>query len=192
MTDVNSTEIRIPNSFTTQRLRAKKATDAHETYLSQIISNQKIQEVYNTIDEAIFTDLSSQMLIIHNQWQRYGYGLYTVFDIETNDFIGFAGYHTVIIDEFETINCFNGNEQINELEIYLFLMPNYWRNGYGFEITSKLINLAFTYLPYTSIIAYIEPKNNASLQLIKKLHFTAEKSVIYNNKPHILYRLHKQ
>jgi RimJ/RimL family protein N-acetyltransferase len=182
----------IPRTFITEHIRAEKATYDHAHHLDQIISEPQIQEVYNTIDKASFTNVSSQLSIIHNQWQQYGYGLYIIFDKETSDFIGFAGYHTVIIDEQGTVNCFYIDKLAEELELYIFLMPHYWHRGYGFEVTAKLVELAFKHLSFTSIIAYIEPTNHASLRLIKKLHFAEEKQVMYNNKLHILYRLSKQ
>lgn len=192
MTYVNLTPAQVPNSFTTQRIRAEKVTNAHANYLAEILSNPKVQGEYNTTDEKSFAIVSSQLSIINNQWEQYGYGLYVIFDIETSEFIGFVGFHTVIIDECGTIDCFNNNKPTKELEIYILLMPNNWRKGYGFEATTKLIELAFKYLHYTSIIAYIEPKNHASLRFIKKLNFTEENRVMYNSKPHILYRLHNQ
>jgi RimJ/RimL family protein N-acetyltransferase len=186
------TDSHMPNVFITKRIRAEKVTSAHAHYLTQILSDLQVQEAYNTTDQTSFTNVPAQLAIIHNQWQQYGYGLYIIFDLESSKFIGFAGYHTVAIDELGTVECFNASKPTHELELYAFLMPNYWHKGYGFEVASKLIDSAFKYLPFTSIIAYIEPKNQASLQFIKKLNFNKENTVMYNDKPHILFRLHKQ
>ena len=71
-------------------------------------------------------------------------------------------------------------------------MPQHWRKGYGFEIACKLVEIAFKHLPFTSIIVYIESKNDAALALAKKFDIKKEKEVVYNNKPHILYRLIKK
>lgn len=180
----------IPLIFTSTRLKFEKVNKDHKFYLSQILSNEKVQETYNIGDKESFTNIETQFSIIEVQWQKYGYGLYILFNKETHsDFIGFAGYHTVIIDKEGNIDCFNS--KANDLELYIILMPQYWHKGYGFEAVSKLCKIAFKHLPFTSIIAYIEPQNYASIALIEKINFKKEKEVMYNNKPHILYRIYK-
>ncbi|WP_171814717.1 GNAT family N-acetyltransferase [Candidatus Babela massiliensis] len=180
----------IPLIFTSKRLKFEKVNKDHKFHLSKILSNEKVQEAYNTGDKESFTNIESQFSIIEAQWQKYGYGLYILFNNETFDFIGFAGYHTVTIDKEGNVDCFNNNKS-NDLELYIILMPQYWRQGYGFEAVSKLCEIAFKHSSFTSIIAYIEPKNYASIALIEKFNCKKEKKVIYNNKPHILYRIYK-
>lgn len=191
MVYTNFTYSQIPNTFTTERLCAEKATNSHENYLSQIISNRQVQEVYyNNLDEASFNNIPAQLEIINNQWEKYGYGLYIIFNKETSEFIGFAGFHSTIIDENKTIDVLSDKNR-DELEIYGLFMPNHWRKGYATEIGKELIKLAFEHLPHTSIISCIDPKNEASLGLIKKFDFKEENRVNYNNESHILYRLKK-
>lgn len=192
MTCVTCVQAQIPHNFTTQRIRAERVTSTHTKYLTRIVSDPKVQAAYNSKDEESFTDVASQVSIVDNQWQQYGYGLYILFDRETSECIGFAGYHTVTIDEFGTVDCFPSPTSANELEFYILFMSKYWRQGYGFEVTSKLIELAFAHVDHESIIAYIQPHNYASLGLIKKLNFKEEHTVTYNNKLHVLYRLQKQ
>jgi RimJ/RimL family protein N-acetyltransferase len=181
----------VPIVFFTEKLRGEKVNQKHVLHLKQIISDQKIQAIYNTTNETRFSNIASQLSIINKQWKQYGYGLYCIFDNETSEHIGFAGYHTSIINEYNKIDCFNYDKQDQELELYIFLMPKHWRKGYGSQVMRHLINLAFKYLVYRSIIAYIEPNNIASIKLIKKLGFIEEKEVIYNNRIHNLYRLYK-
>lgn len=188
---VNYTDAQVPHIFTTQRTRAEKTTIDHVDYLREIITDPKVQDAYNSTDEATFTNVEAQLSLINDQWERYGYGLYTIFDKETSAFIGFAGYYTVPIDELGTINILRGDGSADELELYFLFMPSYWRCGYGSEVAIELINIAFKYLPYSSVIARIEPKNYPSLQFIKKLNFIEESMGMYNNKPHLLYRLSK-
>lgn len=191
MTFVGHTNTQMPEYFTTQRIRAEMTTGAHADYLAQLLSNPAVQESANSTDASIFTNIPAQLTVIQEQWQKYGYGVYSIFDRQAGDFIGIAGYHTVVIDESGSVDVFNNAQPTHELELYALFMPAYWRRGYGFEVATELINMAFTHLPYVSIIAYIEPKNTAALQGIKKLNFLEEKVVIYNNKPHLLYRLQK-
>lgn len=181
----------VPIAFETERLYAQKATACDARYIQQIVSNKQIQEIYNSGDLEKFTDVQAQLSIIHDQWEKYGYGLYTLFNRKTAEFIGFAGYHTAVCED-SIIQVFDITQtEQHELELYVLLMPDFWRQGYGSEITTKLIELAFMHLPYKSIIAYAEPRNEASIQLIKKLQFKEESACIYNNKQHLLFRLYK-
>jgi RimJ/RimL family protein N-acetyltransferase len=185
-----SLSAQIPLLFSTTRLYAEKATQEHESYLAEILTSDEVQQAYNTTDNAIFINIEAQMRIITDQWEQWGYGLYILFDIDKK-FVGFAGFHTITIENDATIQCFDHNHSLYDIEFYLFLMPYAWRKGYGYEIGTKLIELAFAYLPCTSVVAYIEPKNVASQNLIEKLRFKKEKSVMYNDKPHVLYRVLK-
>jgi RimJ/RimL family protein N-acetyltransferase len=177
----------IPFTFETERLRAEKVTKDHTRFLETILNNVDVQEAYNTTDEATFTNVSAQMALIENQWSTYGHGLYIIFKKDTNEFIGFAGFHTVSIDDLGIVNCFS--DTANFLEAYALYMPAYWQKGYGFEIGTALIKLANKHLANSVLIAYAEPSNTASLQLLKKLKSKKIADVLYNNKPHWLYQL---
>lgn len=192
MLHINFLHSQMPHTFETERFKAEKATDVHAPYIAQITSNEQIQEVYMTCDQKDFTNVSKQLSIINKQWDEYDYGLYIIFDKNSSEFVGFAGFHSVAIDENNSISFSCVTPSAQEVEIYYFFMPHHWGKGYGFEIASALISLAFEQLSCTSIIAYIEPKNDASLSLIKKLNFREEKSVMYNYRNHILYRLNKK
>lgn len=178
----------IPLAFETERLHAEKATEGHSHYLATILTDPEIQNTYNTTDQATFTNIPAQIAIIENQWEKYGFGLYIIFKKDTNEFIGFAGFHTVAIDDLGVVDCFTDSSS-SFLELYTLFMPTHWRRGYGFECCTKLIELATKNLPYPSLIAYAEPTNIPSLQLLKKLNFRKVAHVSYNDKLHILYQL---
>lgn len=191
MSSINFIHAQIPKDFNTQRIRAERATNNHANYLTKILNDPKILESYNTIDKETFTNVPVQLSIINNQWEKYGYGLYILFDIKTSEFLGFAGYHSVELDEADKLNDVVINKSANELEIYLFFMANHLLKEYEFEIANELVNLAFKHLPYLSIIAYVQPADTATVNLFKKLNFKEEKIIVYNNKSHVLLRLKK-
>ena len=180
----------MPHSFTTERLFAEKVTFQHKVYLEKILNDSLIQETVNTYEKETFTNVSYQLDILDTQWNEYNYGLYAIFEKQTNTFIGCAGFHSTAIHENNTIDALSDTPR-DELELYFFYLPNYWRKGYGFEIATKLIELAFAHLPHTNMIAYVEHKNKASSNLCEKLQFNSEGVVMYNNFPHTLYRLSK-
>ncbi len=193
-TTASSCSTQTPETFETSRLRAERTTIAHENHLKVALNNPKVQETYNTTDVATFTNVPAQMKIITDQWAEHGYGLYTLFGKGTGNCIGFAGYHTVSIEN-GTINWKAAGEDKN-IELYIFLLPDYWHQGYGGEAIIKLIELACVHLPSMSIAIYIDPTNTASLGLTEKLitKFQQQRGlsvvkaeVIYNDKPHVLY-----
>jgi len=182
----------VPEVFTTQRLYAERVTEKHINYILEIISNEQVQQTYGFPSIATLADAFSQLSIAHNQWEQYGYGLYAIFDKESSAFIGLGGYHSVIKDEFNEINCFSIDKPADLLELYGLLMPSYWRHGYGFEMGAKLIDIAFSNLPNSCIIAYAKAENHAAVQLMKKLGFTQTGIVTYKDEPHLLYSLSKK
>ncbi len=76
-------------------------------------------------------------------------------------------------------------------------MPRHWRKGYRSQVMTHLINLAFKYLVYTSMIAYVEPNNIACIKLIKKLYtiikfITSTDSISFKAKCLLTSNLYKQ
>lgn len=62
-------------------------------------------------------------------------------------------------------------KQENEWEIWVVLQPKNWGQAFGTEITTSLIDVAFTCLFANQIVAIIHPENSASIRMIKKLDF---------------------
>ncbi len=59
----------------------------------------------------------------------------------------------------------------NEAEIGYALSPEFWRKGYGHEITQALISCAKHSTNLKSLLAIIDPENEASFQLLLKNNF---------------------
>ncbi|MDQ5940689.1 MAG: hypothetical protein QG632_415 [Candidatus Dependentiae bacterium] len=151
--NANSTNTQTPEIFETSRLRAERTTSIHEEYLRVTLNDPKVQETYNTTDVAIFTNLPAQIKIITDELAEHGYGLYTLVGKETGNCIGFAGYHTVSIEN-GIINWKVAGEDKN-IDLHIFLLPKYWHQGYGGEAIITLIEPACVHLPTMSIAIYI-------------------------------------
>ena len=188
----------MPDCFTTQRVHAERINNQHIDHIFELFSDLQVQKAYGILG----ADITLENIFLHTSfakkhWDGYGCGRYVLFHKETNEFLGIAGFHRDIVNDAGEVHCavYEDLQEIrgtDELEIYYFYMPKYWRQGYGYEVANKLIELAFTHLPYPSIIAYILPENNASHKLIKKMDFIEEGTVFHNNQEHILYRLKTQ
>ena len=72
------------------------------------------------------------------------------------------------------ILLFEYNEQENSAEIGFELLPNHQRKGIMYEAVNRVIKFAFSDLHLQKISAYVHADNEASLALLKKLHFQKE------------------
>lgn len=76
---------------------------------------------------------------------------------ETNELVGVCGFlYPAQDDEWET---------------WLLLRSKFWGKSIGTEITSALIDIAFASLGAHNVIGIVNPENQASLNMIKKLGF---------------------
>ena len=76
---------------------------------------------------------------------------------ETNEFVGACGFLTA--------------PKQSEWETWLLLRSKFWGQAIGAEVTSALIEVAFSSLGAQSVIGIVDPMNHASLAMIKKLGF---------------------
>lgn len=99
---------------------------------------------------------------INNIYRIYGYGMWVIRDIETGDFIGRAGFGFRRIDGAED-DC---------IDLGYAISSKYQRQGYAYEVCSKIIEIARDNLELPELNCFIYPGNTASANLIEKLGFT--------------------
>lgn len=133
----------IPSLYT---ILDKPETKNHQTY------------TLRTLD--IF--IGEQKAYINNIYNFYGYGLWGVFQKQTNKLIGRCGIQIQIIA---------GKE---EYELGYEMDPNYYGLGYGYESSKAVINYAFNQLYINRIVARIHKDNIPSINLANKLGMTQE------------------
>lgn len=90
------------------------------------------------------------------------YGFYAVYEKSIKQPIGLAKF--VKMDD-------------KEAEIGYAISPEFWRKGYGSEITQALILFAKRYTRFKTLIALIDPDNEASFQLLLKNDFHFSHSI---------------
>jgi len=180
---------RVPAAFCTKRLRAERIvnSEAHMECLRCIHGSSEIQDVWVGSLAACTTDEEREALskarrafgeyapnamgILTQQWENHGYGVYTFFDSATGAFMGNAGYHATVINEKNEVVLKHDDPAAEgiELELYIGLLPAYWRQGYAAEIIMALVRKAAEHLPAMNVIVYIKPTNNPSLGLVDSL-----------------------
>lgn len=84
-------------------------------------------------------------------------GSFKVFKCDNDAFIGYAAILP--------------NDDLTEAEIEYMLLPNYWRQGYGSEITTKLLKIAREVDSIQTLVANVKPDNIGSKIILLKTGF---------------------
>jgi len=110
-------------------------------------------------------------------------GFYSVFEKETNNFVGQAGLFHL---------GFNVNQP--DIELAYRLHKKYWNKGYGTELAKALIEYGFNKFSLTKIVAIVHPKNGRLRRVMEKAGMSYHGMIdfkgsplpcyeIFNNKP---------
>jgi RimJ/RimL family protein N-acetyltransferase len=65
-----------------------------------------------------------------------------------------------------------------DIELGYFLMPAFWRKGYAGEASRRVIEFGFAQLGQRSLIAIIDPHNEASLAVARRLGMRYERAAL--------------
>jgi ribosomal-protein-alanine N-acetyltransferase len=113
-------------------------------------------------------------------WERLGYGLWTLRDLETGVFVGRGGIRPVTIDG------------VDEVELGYAFLPEWWGRGLATEMSRTALEVGFERLELPDIVAFTMPTNVRSRHVMEKLGFTFERDFVWADMPHVLYRLRRE
>ncbi len=143
-------------------------------YFKSTLTNKESEEFYNTIV---------------NEFEETGYGLYAVELIETNEFIGFLGFHRA---KFE-------NHSETSVEIGWRLKSTVWGQGLASEGAKACLEYGFNILRLEEVVSFTSKINIKSEAIMKKIGLMKVKE--FNNRNikqgselelHILYKLSRE
>ena len=86
-------------------------------------------------------------------WETRGYGRWSMFDCETEEFIGFCGFRS---------------EQ-GMPELICMLHERFWGKGLAVEAADACLNYGFESLGFTEVKAFTRPDHNRARQVMNKL-----------------------
>lgn len=95
--------------------------------------------------------------IIDVYYGQYGFGLWATIDKETDALIGRCGLLPWVL------------EGKLEVEVAYLLAKAYWRRGLATEAARAILEYGFKRLPNERFICLINPENQASLRVAKKI-----------------------
>lgn len=127
--------------------------------------------------EAPYDEAKSLERLKHNVdlWAEHGHGQWLFFGKETENIIGRSGVRYMQVN------------QVWEYELGYWILPPFWRKGFGFEMAHKSLEIAKS-LGIESVVAFALTENVKSIGLMRKLGFQFEKEITHANRPHVLYR----
>ena len=88
-----------------------------------------------------------------NAWRTRGYGRWSVFDRETNEFVGFAGFR-----------CEGGVP-----ELITVVHEKFWGTGHALAAAQAALDYGFSMLGFKVVCAFTRPANERARSLLDKL-----------------------
>ena len=109
-------------------------------------------------------------------WERYGFGVWLVRDIRTEEPIGWGGLQWTYVAD------------LDEVEVAWAIKPERWGQGLATEMAEAAVSSAFGTLGLLELIAFTLPDNRASRRVMEKAGFVYERDIVHALLPHVLYR----
>jgi [ribosomal protein S5]-alanine N-acetyltransferase len=105
--------------------------------------------------------------VYQKSYHNFGFGFYKVSLTVSNKPIGLCG--------------FAKREYLDFPDIGFAFLPEYAGKGYGFEAANAMKEYGFNKLGINKIVAIVDPENQASIALIKKIGLKFESNIITTN-----------
>lgn len=96
-------------------------------------------------------------------YAELGFGFYCVLEKQTNRPIGLCGI--------------TKREAFEDIDLGFAFLPNYIGKGHGFEAAQATLAYAHDHLKIEKIIGIVNPENEASIGLLKKIGMVFEKEI---------------
>lgn len=108
-------------------------------------------------------------------WQLKGFGYWAVDEKDTHDFVGCVGFWQ--------------SPGWPELELGYWLRKEHQGKGYALEACRRCIDFARETLEASSLVSYIDPRNEPSIRLAKRLGAVYEDTIeLASYGPHCVFR----
>ena len=110
------------------------------------------------------------------RWQEQGFGRWGAFDRETEDFVGFGGFRSLL----------------GTPEVVYHLAKRHWGRGYATEFAGAALRFGFEDRGLERIVAIAKPQNTASIHVMEKLGMQFEKYARYYDIDVVQYQILRQ
>lgn len=146
----------------TNRLGLRLLTSKDITYLYPLENDPKVKEFFpdGPRDRAKTEDMIKRFI---SAYEENGLPCFLLFDIDSNNFIGRAGF---------------GLTESGETEVGYVLHKKFWGKGYASEAITALLEYAKKHIDVDYIIAYADIGNIGSTRVMEKCGMTYYKTDI--------------
>lgn len=157
--------MRLPlDILATERLFLRETTEADVDMFYRIYDDPSITQYM----EGLYPDRQEERAYIREYIEKiynfYDFGVWTVGKRDTGEVIGRAG--------------FAYREGFEEPELGFVIGVPWQRQGYAYEICSAILKYGWEQLEFTKVRALVQPDNEPSLQLCRKLGMECQGKVI--------------
>ncbi len=146
--------------LTSERLVLRPFSSADGDILFQLYGNDQVMAI-RKIGTQTRQGSDAQLAIITDHWRRRGFGLWAVFNRDTNLFMGECGLR-------------EENETGDMVELSYGLLPEFWGGGLATEAATAVLDFGIQTLGMKKIHAFAQKKNAASLHILSKFGFQHE------------------
>jgi len=161
--------------FVTERLLAERLRPSD---FDDIFRMNQTVEVMRLVGGVRSADATREYLKTNlEHWERHGFGLWILRAKADGAFAGRSVLRRAkIVDNDET-------------EFGYALMPPYWGVGLATEISRAMLEIAFSRLQLSDVVALIAPNHAASRRVTEKVGGRHERDVMHVGTMHGLYRV---
>jgi RimJ/RimL family protein N-acetyltransferase len=111
----------------------------------------------------------------YDQYQRFGYGRWSVIEKATGEYLGFCGLKF--------------HPDTGETDLGYRLMRRYWGLGLATEASKACLAYGFNGLDLTSIVGRVREDNPASIRVLEKTGMRFWRHFDFEGHPGLIYRL---
>jgi ribosomal-protein-alanine N-acetyltransferase len=161
----------------TERLVCLRPTLDHDVRIVALVRDPRVARTLSPTGEPPSEyEVVANLLGKQAHWDRYGFGLWAVFDRASGAFLGRGGLqHTAVTGS-------------DEVEVGWAIVPERWGEGLATELALASVDAGFETLALGHLIAYTRPDNVASRRVMEKAGFSYERELEHAVCPHVLYR----
>jgi len=148
----------------TERLILRKFTLKDALFLLELVNTPAWLQFIG--DRNVHTVEEAENYLLNGNiksYADYGFGFYLVAIKESNEAIGMCGMVK--------------RDSLDDIDIGFAFLPNSIGKGYGYEAASATLDYALNVLKLGRVVAIVDPDNENSIALIKKIGLQYEKMV---------------
>lgn len=160
-TEINDSVFESFPVLKTEKLTLREFRNSDAEMLFRIRSNEKVMLHMDTDYHKSVEDALIFIKLINDNYKEKSGINWAIELTGRGEMIGYVCFHRL-----DRTNC--------RAEIGYALHPDYWRKGYTAEAIRKVVRFGFEEMDIHGIEANVNPKNEASKSLLKKLGFKME------------------